>query len=158
MLSTNLSWIKKDDYTTPKDAWEDILQYIPKHEKLWLPFYNDGECETIVKSLGYENVEHYKKDFYSYDIHDALVIDNPPYSCKKEVIEKLKMRGIPFALLLPLHTLERNYVYGDKDMQVIIKKGKYVFREGNMRPPFKACWFCWGFQAYLKSEDYIIWI
>jgi len=86
------------------------------------------------------------------------VIDNPPYSCKKEVIQKLKMRGIPFALLLPLHTLERNYLYGDKDLQVLINKGKYVFREGNMRPPFKAIWFCWGFQTYLKSDKRFLWI
>jgi len=34
MLSSNLQWLKKDDYTTPKNAWEDILKYIPKTEKI----------------------------------------------------------------------------------------------------------------------------
>ena len=158
MFSNNITWLEKDDYTTPEEAWKDILHYFDLNSKIWLPFYLDGTAKQIVEYLGYKNIYHEKRDFYNYDVEGALIIDNPPYADKKLVIETCKMRGIPFALLLPLHTLERNYVYGDKDLQILIKKGKYRFREGSMSPPFKACWFCWGMQKYLNTEDTIIWI
>ena len=158
MLATHLKWAKNDDYATPLEAWETILQYIPKKQKLWLPFYLDGGAEHIVEGLGYD-VEHHDLDFFEYDIPNALVIDNPPYANKKQVIERLKERGEPFALLLPLHTLERNYLHGDNDLQIIIKKGKFNFVEGSkMSAPYKACWFCWGMSHYLKSDKQFIFV
>ena len=158
MLANHLKWENNDDYTTPIDAWETILNFIPKTEKLWLPFYYNGEAEYKVHNLGYE-IEHYQLDFFEYDLPDHLVIDNPPYSIKKQVISHLKKRNKPFALLLPLHTLERNYIHGDKELQVLIKKGKFnFFSKSKCSPPYKACWFCWGLQSYLKTEDQLIFI
>lgn len=158
MLANHLKWENNDDYTTPIDAWETILNFIPKTEKLWLPFYYNGEAEYKVHNLGYE-IQHYQLDFFEYDLPDHLVIDNPPYSIKKQVISHLKKRKKPFALLLPLHTLERNYIHGDKELQVLIKKGKFnFFSKSKCSPPYKACWFCWGLQSYLKTEDQLIFI
>ena len=34
---------KHDDYMTPKSAWENILQYIPKDKVIWECFYGDGQ-------------------------------------------------------------------------------------------------------------------
>ena len=40
---TARTFIKHDDYMTPKHAWEDIKQYIPKDKVIWEAFYGDGE-------------------------------------------------------------------------------------------------------------------
>lgn len=36
------TFLKHDDYMTPKSAWESILQYIPKDKLIWEAFYGDG--------------------------------------------------------------------------------------------------------------------
>ena len=36
------SFIKHDDYMTPKYAWENIKNYIPKDKVIWEAFYGDG--------------------------------------------------------------------------------------------------------------------
>ena len=36
-------FIKHDDYMTPKMAWENIKEYIPKDKVLWECFYGDGK-------------------------------------------------------------------------------------------------------------------
>ena len=159
MLANHLKWEKNDDYETPLEAWKTILEYIPKTEKLWLPFYFNGNAESMVESLGYD-VEHHNLDFFEYDLPNHLVIDNPPYANKKEVVNHLKQRNKPFALLLPLHTLERNYIYGDNNLQILIKKGKFNFLKGKAKcsPPYKACWFCWGMKEYLKTDKQFIFV
>lgn len=150
---------KRDNLNTPKDGWEDILQYINTDTKLWLPFYNDGTAKTILEEMGYKNVIHLNKDFYSYDISDALVIDNPPFSHKQRIIKKL-YDGRSFALLLPTDTLGRQYLKKyEKGFQLVIPHKRYNFMENSKYAvPFKSCWFCWNMEKYLKTTKRIIWL
>ena len=39
----NKSFIKHDDYMTPKFAWQNIKKYIPKDKLIWEAFYGDGD-------------------------------------------------------------------------------------------------------------------
>mmetsp|Transcript_9295 Transcript_9295/g.10808 ORF Transcript_9295/g.10808 Transcript_9295/m.10808 type:complete len:369 (-) Transcript_9295:111-1217(-) len=61
------------------------------------PYYCDGRTERLLKSLGYSNVIHEKRDFYK-DIRDNTVpafntlVTNPPYS------DNHKERCVTFAL------------------------------------------------------------
>ena len=48
---TSKTFIKHDDYITPKSAWENIKQYIPK-KKIWEAFYGDGKVAHIYKNQG----------------------------------------------------------------------------------------------------------
>ena len=32
-----------DEYMTPKYAWENIKDFIPKDKVIWEPFYGDGK-------------------------------------------------------------------------------------------------------------------
>tara|TARA_R100000951_G_scaffold86729_1_gene74447 strand:+ start:494 stop:970 length:477 start_codon:yes stop_codon:yes gene_type:complete len=147
-----------DKRNTPIDAWEDILQFIDKKEKLWLPFYNDGGCKKILNDLSYNNVVHINKDFFTYDISDGLVIDNPPYSIKEKIIKKL-YTGRRFSLLLPLVTMERKYMKKYLDgFQLVIPSYRYNYIGKKGQCPFKSCWFCWNLQKELKTEDKIIWL
>ena len=40
---TAKTFTKHDDYMTPKSAWENIKQYIPKDKVIWEAFYGDGQ-------------------------------------------------------------------------------------------------------------------
>jgi len=149
---------KNDKRNTPIGAWQDVLQFINKREKLWLPFYNDGACKKILNDLSYNNIVHINKDFFNYDISDALVIDNPPYSIKEKIIKKL-YTGRRFSLLLPLDTMERKYMKKYLDgFQLVIPAYRYSYMTNKKQPPFKSCWFCWNLQKELKTEEKIIWL
>tara|TARA_Y100000389_G_scaffold42142_1_gene36853 strand:- start:3476 stop:3973 length:498 start_codon:yes stop_codon:yes gene_type:complete len=151
---------ENDNRNTPQRAWEDILQYIPPKTKLWLPFYNDGMALKIVNNLGYKNVTHVDKDFFTYDISDAFVIDNPPYTIKSKIIDKLNKTNRPFALLLPLPTVGRQYIKKYKNnLQILIPYKRYNFlSHTTVTPPFKCCWFCWNMERYLDTKDKLIWL
>lgn len=74
------------------------------------------------------------------------IISNPPYSVKNKVLEKLYELGKPFAMLLPLTTLESKYrgslfrKYGI-ELLVIDKRIEYL-RENNVW--FNSSYFCWN--------------
>ena len=36
------TFLKHDDYMTPKHAWENINHLIPKNKIIWEAFYGDG--------------------------------------------------------------------------------------------------------------------
>ncbi len=149
---------KMDNYDTPIKAWEDIMNLgIPKNIKLWLPFYNTGNAKKYLENMEYENIIHKNKDFFTYKEEDAIVIDNPPYSIKEKVIEKLFNSGISFSLLLPLDTMERKYFKKyDINFQLIIPAIRYNFsgsKKNNV--PFKTCWFCWNMKEYIGNEKII---
>ena len=112
---------KMDHYNTPKIAWQHILQFIDKSTKLWLPFYNDGTALKLLNDMGYTNVLHQKKDFFDYFEDDAVIIDNPPYSIKRRIIERLYSKQCQFALLLPIETIGNAYMSKyTNGLQVII--------------------------------------
>lgn len=156
---------KKDNYNTTMECWNDILQFINKDQKMWLPFYNDGTAKKYLNDLGFKNVIHKDKDFFTYDISDGLIIDNPPWSIKKDIIGKLYDQKRSFALCLPLDTLERKYfLQYTKGFQLLMPNKRHRL-ESNYKhlskcpsPPFKCCWFCWNLQKELGTIDKIIWL
>jgi hypothetical protein len=137
-----------DDYETPQEGWEIILKYISKDKVIWLPFYCKGLAGDILTKLGY-SVIHEDKDFFTYEPEQYdMIIDNPPYSIKKEVIEQCKKLGKPFALFLPLDTLERKYfkeLLSDKIQIIIPEKRIHCMKdETKTNAPYKTCWFCYN--------------
>lgn len=136
---------KMDNYNTPLEGWKDILQFFPKDTKLWLPFYHDGKAKELVQSLGYSDVFHENKDYFTYWENDRILIDNPPFSIKKDVIEYAYSKKKPFALLLPFDTIERKYLKKYIDgMQIIVPENRYKYTDNaKQNPPFKSIWICW---------------
>ena len=125
----------RDDYNTPVEAWKLLLDNMSSSRgkrTFWLPFYNDGTIKRQLKPLDVD-VIHVKKDFFKFEPkqYDAIV-DNPPYSQKREIFERCKQLKKPFALLVPMETIERKYFSdlfkNDKSLQVIIPKKRYEFK------------------------------
>jgi len=136
---------RDDNYNTPPEAFDLIFSYIPRDKKVWCPFYNNGDL-SIPKDI---DVIHENKDFFAYVPEKwDYIVDNPPYSIKKQIFERCLSLGKPFALLVPFDSLERQYVSSmlkHNDFTVIIPHTRYKFNEMSFTPPFKCVFICVGF-------------
>jgi len=149
-----------DNYRTNKNEWGRIVDFIPKNKKIWCPFYCDGSQKTHFKELGFD-VIHEDKDFFSYTPEYDLMIDNIPFSKKKEIFKKLKAIDKPFILILPSPMLSYKYFqdYFKDNIQIIIPSKRIKFchlnsDNKNYTPPFASFYFC--YKMNLKKD--IIWI
>ena len=89
---------KHNDFMTPKYLFENVKDYIPKDKKISMPFYGDGMAGTYMRELGFD-VIHQDEDFFDFD-RGEIVVDNPPYEKKKQIINELVTRNKPFMLLM----------------------------------------------------------
>ena len=81
------TFLRHDDYMTPKYAWEDIQQYIPKDKVIWEAFYGDGKSGSYWKDFGF-NIIHEPVDFFKNNLGEVIVT-NPPFSKVKEIMKRL---------------------------------------------------------------------
>tara|TARA_R100000951_G_scaffold111195_1_gene109918 strand:- start:87 stop:581 length:495 start_codon:yes stop_codon:yes gene_type:complete len=120
------TFLKHDDYMTPKYAWENIQQYIPKDKIIWEAFMGDGKSGEYLKELGF-NVIHNDNDFFESNEGDILV-SNPPFSKCKEIMPRLKELNKPFILILPSSKINTQYFRILKNnIQIIIPKKRIHF-------------------------------
>ncbi len=132
-----------DDCVTPVEVWNNIKQYIPKDKKIWCPFYFKGQ--HLLKKLGYDII-HEDKDFFTYEPDEYdIIIDNPPFSIKKQVLQRLKVINKPFILIMPVSTICYKYFKSYKDeIQIIIPPKRYNFApELKSSPSFDCLYYCY---------------
>lgn len=154
-----------DDYMTPKYAWENIKQYIPKDKVIWEAFYGDGVSGKYLTELGF-NVIHEPVDFFEENKGD-IIISNPPFSKSKEVLVRLKELDKPFIMILPSSKINTQYVRNlFKDtadpLQIIIPRKRIQFiktEKGKIVTQKNACnfdcfYYCWKMNL---SRD-IVWL
>ena len=124
------TFLKHDDYMTPKSAWENIQQFVPKDKVIWEAFYGDGLSGKYLTELGYE-VIHEPIDFFENNKGD-IIISNPPFSKKKEIYTRLRELDKPFIMLSPCNTISTMYVREhfkdcDSPLQIIIPRRRINF-------------------------------
>ena len=160
------TFIKHDDYTTPFEAWNNIKEYIPRNKNIWCPFYCDGKQKTDFEKLGFDII-HEEEDFFENDKGD-VIIDNPPFSKKKEVFTRLKQLGKPFIIICPSSMINTQYIrelFKDTEdkLQLIIPRKRIQFIkkvDGVVPDDFNSCcnfdcfYYCWKMNL---SRD-IIWL
>ena len=150
-----------DNYITNKYEWERIKDYIPTDKIIWSPFYCDGKQKEYFKELGYDII-HEDKDFFSYTPEYDLLIDNPPFSKKNEILNKLNDLDKPFILICPSMLLSYKYFqtnFKDKNIQLIIPYKRMNFKhlnsnKKNYSPPFASFYYC--YKMNLPKD--IIWL
>lgn len=84
-------------------------------------------------------------NFLDNEFECDAIITNPPYSLKNQFLKRAFELGKPFAMLLPLTTLEsavRNELFRDKSIQVLIPNKRFDFT-GKKNCWFATAWFCW---------------
>lgn len=122
------TFMKHDDYMTPKYAWENIQHLIPRDKVIWEAFYGDGKSGEYLRELGF-NVIHEEKDFFENNLGDVIV-SNPPFSKSKEVMKRLKELDKPFIILLPFSKINTSYCrenFKNKGLQIIIPRKRIHF-------------------------------
>lgn len=158
------TFIKHDDYMTPKYAWEDIKHLIPTGKVLWEAFYGDGKSGQYLKDLGFD-VIHEQINFFENNRGD-IVVSNPPFSLTKEVLERLIELDKPFILILPASKLCTQYVrkcFKNKLLQIIIPRKRIHFEkhiDGKVPTDWKnACNFdCFYYCYKIGLPNDIIWL
>tara|TARA_R110000822_G_scaffold105859_2_gene233805 strand:- start:1130 stop:1621 length:492 start_codon:yes stop_codon:yes gene_type:complete len=123
---THVGFIRHDDYMTPKYAWENIQEYIPKDKVIWECFMGDGKSGQYLEELGFDVIAN-DNDFFESDEGD-IVVSNPPFSKAKDVITRLKELDKPFILILPSSKINTQYFRLFKNqIQIIIPRNRIHF-------------------------------
>jgi len=120
---------ESDEVFTPKYAVLPLLKYLKPNSKIWCPFDDENsEYVQTFRENGHaviyshidrgQNFFEYLPDENEYDI----IISNPPFSIKDQVLERLINLQKPFAVLFPLPTLQ-----GQKRFPYLLETQALVF-------------------------------
>lgn len=97
---------------------EPLLEFIPKNKVVWCPFDEDWSAfYQTFKEHGYKVIRSSlveKQDFFTYEPKEQwdILISNPPFSKKDEVLARAYSFNKPFALLLPANSIQGKKRYG----------------------------------------------
>ena len=144
-LLTSKKALKNDEYETPLSAWTSIDAYLPKDKVIWEPFYATGASGEHLRSLGC-TVIHQQEDFFEVN-RGEVIVSNPPFSIKKQVLTRLKSLGKPFILLLPATVLGTKMLSTlFPDIQVIVPNGRISWVKNGEQTNavwFASFFYCW---------------
>lgn len=138
---------KDDDYETPDNAWDLIKDYIPKDKVIWESFYATGKSGEYLRKMGFE-VIHNDEDFFENNRGD-ICVSNPPFTIKKEVLQRLKELDKPFILLMPQQTINAKYfmdMFREENIQLLIPPKRIHFiknGDDKTKCSFDCAFFCW---------------
>lgn len=142
------SFQNKDEYYTPKILVDPIVKYIEKNKTVWCPFdTEESEFVIALKEKGNNVISSHiwnGKDFFKYnpDKYD-IIVSNPPFSKKLDVLKRLYEIDKPFAMLLGLPILNYQEIgsfFINKRLQLLIVDKKVSF-DGNTAS-FNNSYFC----------------
>lgn len=125
----NAGWTKtSDEIYTPFYAVEPILEFIPKDKVIWCPF--DEEWSAFYRMFtenGYKVIRSSLaegQDFFTYEPeeHWDIIISNPPFSKKDEILKRAYELNKPFALLLPVNSIQgkKRHTIFKNDIQMLV--------------------------------------
>ena len=143
-----------DDMFTPFYAVEPIVKYIPKDKNIWMPF--DEEWSAFYqrfKELGYNIIRsslNDGQDFFTYEPEDDydIIISNPPFSEKDKVLKRLYELNKPFAILLPVNSIQgtNRYKYFKNGIQMLVFDARMGFHNPqSMETPVEGTPFATGY-------------
>ena len=140
---------------TPYYAVEPIIKYLPKDKIIWCPFDEEWSAYyNLLKENGYKVVRsslHDGQDFFKYEPEQQdIIVSNPPFNIKDKIIEKLYSFGKPFAILLPMNSLQgkTRFNYFKKGIQLLSFDSRVCFHNPNSMDryiagtPFASAYFC----------------
>ena len=103
-----------DEMYTPFYACAPLVKYLENsnYKNIWCPF--DEEWSAYVQTFREEGFNVIRsslsdgKDFFQYEPNEPydIIISNPPFSKKDKVLSRLDELRHPFAILLPLNSLQ----------------------------------------------------
>ena len=114
-----------DNYGSYDNLYTKIDHFIPKNKTIYEPFYLDGKSGECLRKMGCKNVIHLDIDFFKNvdELDYDIIISNPPFSKRKQILDKLFEIDKPFILTLMPSVLSCKWFlrnYGNKALQLII--------------------------------------
>lgn len=105
-----------DEVYTPFYAVEPLAEFIPKDKVIWCPFDEEWSAfYQFFRDNGYNVVRSSLKegyDFFHYEPEQwDIMISNPPFSKKNAVLKRAYEFNKPFALLLPVNSIQSKERY-----------------------------------------------
>lgn len=145
-----------DEVFTPFYAVDPLLEFIPKDKTIWCPFdevwsafyqtFTENGYKVIRSSLSQG------QDFFTYEPDEAwdILISNPPFSQKDEVLQRAFSFNKPFALLLPVNSIQgkKRYKIFNNEIQMLVFDTRVGYHtRGNMSTyangnHFGSAYFC----------------
>ena len=121
-----------DEVYTPAYAVKPLIKYLDMYcnksnYTIWCPFdQEDSEYVKIFRAEGYNVIATHidnGQNFFEYEPSESydFIISNPPFSIKDDIIKRLYELNKPYALLLPIPSLQgqKRFPYM-KDCQALI--------------------------------------
>ena len=104
-----------DEVYTPAYAVQPLIKYIKQFKEspiIWCPFdMSSSEYVKIFKQQGFTVIHSHideGKNFFYYEPEEEydVIISNPPFSQKDNVLKRLYELDKPYAMLLPIPSLQ----------------------------------------------------
>ena len=146
-----------DELYTPYYAVDPIVKFVSKSKTIWMPF--DQEWSAFVQTFrhqGYKVINSHIEngnDFFNYEpANYDIIISNPPFSIKDKVLKRLYELDKPFAILLPMNSLQgkTRYKYFEQGIQLLCFDQRIGFHNPEQMQntiegsPFATAYFCKG--------------
>ena len=149
MLNKTSNNVKSDECYTPHEAIKPLIPYLDVSRT----YYDctSGISSNIVDYLNSKNIKCISsgdRDFLKDEIPNNVdvILTNPPYSKKDKFIERCYELNKPFALLLPVSSLQgqkRGKMFNEKGIELLVLNKRVDFT-GKGSPHFGVAWFCYG--------------
>lgn len=129
-------------YTLEKDAEQIVGHLIKQPLKVWLPFNDKNSVWKEVLTRAGHTVVITDTDFFKTDppLGVECIISNPPFSKKREIMERIKQLDLKFALILPYLWLN-DAVPFDYGNQIMFFRKRMHFNtpSGDLNKPRTNC-------------------
>lgn len=158
---------ESDETYTPAYAIRPIVKYVEDYMKrnqketltIWCPFdlSNSKYIEVLSTipnvKLIYTHIDT-GENFFFYEPEEKydVIISNPPFSCKDDILKRLDELGKPYAMLLPLPTLQGQgrFKYLQNIQYLGFDKRINYYRDPSMKiiqdgVSFASCYLCKNF-------------
>ena len=148
-----------DEFYTPAYAIKPILKYLKDKKTIWCPFDTpQSEYVKVFSQAGFKVIYSHideGKNFFFYEPEESydIIISNPPFSQKDNVLKRLYELDKPYAMLLPIPTLQGQarfpymknglqYLGFDKRINYYTNQDLTQVQKG---VSFGSCYLCKGF-------------
>ena len=147
-----------DEVYTPDYAVKPILKFLKPGSVIWCPFdTEDSEYVKIFKEAGYKVIYSHidnGQNFFEFEPKEDydVIISNPPFSIKDAILSRLSELKKPYAMLLPLPTLQgqKRFKYLKGSQALIFDKRINYFKDYKTKEiqkgvSFASIYICKGF-------------
>ena len=126
-----------DEVYTPDYAVKPILKFLKPGSVIWCPFdTEDSEYVKIFKEAGYKVIYSHidnGQNFFEFEPKEDydVIISNPPFSIKDDILRRRNELDKPYAMLMPLPALQgqKRFKYLKGSQALIFDKRINYFKD-----------------------------